>query len=179
MSKPQKLHASNDLAVKSVIVYDNLAFFANASSRLGRIGSQPKVAARWTIEGYPIDNLEQKATAEKSLIETADAHLIVIPAQHADAFPFHLREWLEQWAAHRQIPDAALAVIGDGTHADLPRTVSPELTRLAQKHGLNLIVDKVPAAGNEASRIEFPQEILTRELTRGLRSGGMADKIIV
>ena len=33
---------------------------------------------------------------------------------------------------------------------------------------------------DEASRISlgFPQEIFTRELTRGLRSGGMADRII-
>jgi aryl-alcohol dehydrogenase-like predicted oxidoreductase len=33
---------------------------------------------------------------------------------------------------------------------------------------------------DEASRIDlgFPQEIFTRELTRGLRSGGMADRIM-
>ena len=159
VSKPEKLQTAADFIMKSVIVYDDLAFFANANARLQRVGSRPEVGARWTIEGCPINTLEQEATAEKSLIEAADAHLIVIPAQHAHAFPLHLREWLEQWAALRQIQDAALAVIGGGTHADFSKTVSPELTTFVLQHGLNLIVDEGPIAGN-ATRVamSFPLE---------------------
>src|SRR5580765_3946293 len=44
---------------------------------------------------------------------------------------------------------------------------------------LSLAADQLKTL-DEASRIDlgFPQEIFTRELTRGLRSGGMADRII-
>ena len=145
--------------MKSVIIYDDLAFFANANARLQRVGRRPEVGAQWTIEGCPINTLEQETTAEKRLVEAADAHLIVMPARHAHAFPFHLRAWLEQWAALRQIQDAALAVIGDGTHADFPKTVNPELTMLVLKRCLNLIIDEGPAAGNTTKlAVRFPLE---------------------
>jgi hypothetical protein len=44
---------------------------------------------------------------------------------------------------------------------------------------LSLAADELKTL-DEAGRIDlgFPQEIFTRELTRGLRSGGMADRII-
>ena len=70
--------------MKAVIIFDDLAFFANANARLQRVGCQPKVNARWTIKSWPVNTLEQGAAAEKILIEAADAsrHLksIVNPA---------------------------------------------------------------------------------------------------
>src|SRR5437870_138031 len=70
-----------------------------------------------------------------------------------------LREWLERWAALRQIQDAAVPVIGDATHADFPRTVSPELAMLVQKQGLNFIIDELPVARNATKLVvRFPHE---------------------
>ena len=144
----EKLHASGDFTMKSVIIYEDLAFLANAIAKLQRVGCRPKVNARRTIKSWPINTLEQEAAAKKILIEAADAHLIVIPARYARTLPLGLREWLERWATLRQIQDAAVAVIGDATHADFPRTVSPELAMLVQKQGLNFIIDEVPVARN-------------------------------
>jgi len=90
--------------------------------------------------------------AEKILVESADTHLIVIPRRRAHSTPLWLLEWLERWAAVRQIPDAAVAVIEDGDHTDMTNTVSPELTLLVQKHGLNLITDN-GATANDAAQI--------------------------
>ena len=155
----EKLHASGDFTMKSVIIYEDLAFLANAIAKLKRVGCRPKVNARWTIKSWPINTLEQEAPAERSLIEAADAHLIVIPARYARTLPLGLREWLERWATLRQIQDAAVAVIGDATHADFPRTVSPELAMLVQKQGLNFIIDEVPVARNATKLVvRFPHE---------------------
>ncbi len=155
----EKLHATGDFTMKSVIIYEDLAFLANAIAKLQRVGCRPKVNARWTIKSWPINTLEQEAPAERSLIEAADAHLIVIPARYARTLPLGLREWLERWATLRQIQDAAVAVIGDATHADFPRTVSPELAILVQKQGLNFIIDEVPVARNATKLVvRFPHE---------------------
>ena len=145
--------------MKAIIIYDNLAFVAKAIIRIQHLGCRPELDVYWTTKGWPITNLEHATKAEKSLIDAADAHLILMPAQLAHAFPFHLREWLERWIALRQIQDAALAVLGDGTHSDFPKTVSPELTMLALEHNLNFIVDQDTASGGVAKvPVRFPLE---------------------
>src|SRR5205085_391713 len=116
-------------------------FLMTASARLQRLGCRPEVDVYWTVEGLQINTL-QGAAAAQSLIEAADAHLVVIPATHARSLPLRLTVWLERWAELRQIQDAALAVIDDGTLADFISTVSPELTQLVLKHALNLIIDE-------------------------------------
>jgi aryl-alcohol dehydrogenase-like predicted oxidoreductase len=73
------------------------------------------------------------------------------------------------WLRHRSVP--VIPIIG-----------ARKLTQLQDNLAsldLSLAPDQLKAL-DEASRIElgFPQEIFTRELTRGLRSGGMADRII-
>ena len=165
MSKAKQLRASNDFMMKSVIICDDLAFVEKASATLQRIGGRPDVGAGWTIKTWPTSSLKTAVTAEQNLNDAADAHLIIISAQHAQNLPSRLREWLEQWAALRQIKDAALAVIKDGVH-DFTKTVSLELTMLVQRHGLNLILDEWPVA-RDATRliVRFPR---ARELPHTL-----------
>jgi hypothetical protein len=154
------VEALGNVVMKSVILYDDLAFFSNASASLQRVGRRTDVDAGWAIVGWPIHSLEQSATRERSLVGAVDAHLIVIPDRLVHAFPFHLRKWLEQWAVRRQIQDAAVAVIGDSLHASHLKELSPELTVLVQKHGLNFITDESSAAGNAATSliVSFSQE---------------------
>ena len=160
MSHSEKLQRNWDFIMKSVIIWDDLAFVSKASASLKRVGCQRDVSACWTIKTCLASGLKQAATAELSLLEAADAHLIVIPSRLAQTFPFHLREWLGQWAALRQIEDAALAAIGDGIHADFTKTVRPELTLLVQRHGLHFIIDEDLVARNA-----------TRLITRVPRDG--------
>jgi hypothetical protein len=125
--------------MKAVIICDDVAFIGKANATLQRVGCQAGVSARWAIKSWPANVLNQAAMAEKTLVEAADAHLIVIPARHAHSLPFRLRDWLVRWAALRQIQDAALAVGGGGIDAGFAKTGSHELTRFARKHGLNFI----------------------------------------
>ena len=52
-------------------------------------------------------------TAAEALAEAVDAHLIVFVGHCAQAVPGWLHIWLEEWAAHRHVEEAALAVMGD------------------------------------------------------------------
>jgi hypothetical protein len=93
----------------------------------------------------------------RSILEAADAHLIVIPTPLVRALSSQLGEWLERWAAVRQIQDAALAVINDGNHG-FTNAASPELTKLVQKLGLNLILDERPVARETTKPgVRFPR----------------------
>ena len=162
MPKTETIDASDEVTLKSVIIYDDLAFVAKANATLQRVGSRPEVAACWSIKCWPRNALQSAVTMEKSIIEAADAHLIVIPTPRNRALSSHLREWLERWAALRQIQDAALAVINDGTYG-FTNAVSPELTMLVQKLGLNLILDERPAARETPKHaVRFPR---THELS--------------
>lgn len=157
--------------MKAVIFCDDSSLFAKANAALLREGCRSEVRAQWTINSWPVDDLSQASIAEEALIEAADTHLVIIPARHARSVPFGLRDWLQQWAAIRQIPDAALAVIGDGTNVGSPKTVSPELTMFALKHELNLIIDESTAFGNATETVvglllerEFPLPLELRRL---------------
>ena len=73
------------------------------------------------------------------------------------------------WLRHRSVP--VIPIIG--------ARKLPQLQDNLSSLELSLSADELKTL-DEASRIDlgFPQEIFTRELTRGLRSGGMADRII-
>ena len=73
------------------------------------------------------------------------------------------------WLRHRSVP--VIPIIG--------ARKLPQLQDNLASLELSLTADQLQTL-DDASRIDlgFPQEIFTRELTRGLRSGGMADKII-
>jgi hypothetical protein len=152
MSKSEKHHSSTELIMKAVLICDDFAFAARANTSLRRAGFCAGAKVQWTIQCWPVNALNQAAIAEKILVESADAHLIVIPGRRAQSTPLWLQEWLERWAAVRQIPDAAVAVIEDGDHTDLTNPVSRELTSLVQKHGLNLITDN-GATANAAAQL--------------------------
>ena len=163
MPKSNKRRTASDWIMKAVIICDAPSILVKAEAALLRVGRRSEVNAQWTIKCWPANALSQASIAEQALIEAADTHLVIIAARHACSVPFGLRDWLEQWATLRQIPEAALAVIGDGSHADLPKTVSSELTMLALKHDLNLIIDEGMAVENAmetAVRFPFERELL-------------------
>jgi hypothetical protein len=134
--------------MKAVIICDDFAFVAQANAKLQRVGRRRDVRAQWSVKSWPVNALNQSGMAEKALVEAADAHLIIVPARRAHTFPPWLRDWLERWAALRQIPEAALAVIGDVSDTDSTMTVSPELTSFVRKNGLNFITDKAVVPKN-------------------------------
>ena len=126
--------------MKAFIVYADFASVANANATLRRVGDSDDVRIRWVTKCCQVDVLREPGPFEKALIDAADAHLILFAARHSQFIPSWICDWLKRWAVLRQIQDAALAVIGDGTSLTLP--VNSELILLAEQLGLNFITGK-------------------------------------
>ena len=126
--------------LKAFIVYADFASAANANATLRRVGRRAGVRVRWIIKCWQVNVLREPGQFENALIDAADAHLILFAARHSQLIPSWICDWLKRWAVLRQIQDAALAVIGDGTSLTLP--VNSELILLAEQLGLNFITGK-------------------------------------
>src|SRR4051794_299479 len=122
--------------MKATIFCDDSAFAANACALLRRVGIRPGVNVRWKIKTWPIGALHHASVSERALLESTDAHLVVLPGKHARSLSPGLRVWLNRWAALRQLEDAAVGVIGDDADSDATNEVSLELRILIERHGL-------------------------------------------
>jgi hypothetical protein len=127
--------------LNALIIYDKIAAARKASAALQQVACCAKIAADWNIKPWRLDVLRLPAASDEALIEATDADLIVLAGAGAYSFPSWLREWLECWANHRQVGDAALARIHDGTEGEHSAAAVPELSRFAAHHGLGLIAE--------------------------------------
>src|SRR3954467_11435434 len=130
--------------MKATIFCDDSSFAAKARGLLRRVGDRPGVNLRWAIKTWPVNALHHASLSERALLESADAHLIVIPGKHAHSLSSHLRGWLNRWAALREVGDAAVGVIGDDADSVALTDVSLALRLLVHRHGLKLTNDKPP-----------------------------------
>jgi hypothetical protein len=156
--------------MKALILSDDPSMLAKAEATLLRVGSRSEVDAPWIVKCWPVNALMSSSLAKEALIEAADIHLVVLPMRRAHLFPSWLRDWLHQWAGLREIPKAAVAVIGDGARAEFARPVNPELARLVLQHNLELIVERGATGGNATQKPVIPPHELEFPLLRGRRS---------
>ena len=78
--------------------------------------------------------------AQAALVELADAQLIVLALHQTQFFPYGLMEWLESWAVHRQVQDAALAAYNNENGVVPSVRAVPELSQFAERHGLTFVL---------------------------------------
>ena len=139
--------------MKAIIFSDDSALATRTRSTLNRVARRPEVGIDWIMKHWRVITLRDASSSINALLEAADAHLIVIPAEYARSLPVHLHEWLEQWAGLREIEDAAVAVVGDNTSAGLRKGWDPDLGLLAQRHGLNLIMNEATVEETVAAKL--------------------------
>ena len=139
--------------MKAFILYADFASAANASATLRRVGASGDLRVRWIIKCRQADVLKEPGPFENALVDAADAHLILLAERQSQPIPSWVCDWLKRWALLRQIQDAGLAVIGDGTSLELPG--DSELILLAQQFGLNFITGN-DASVKDATRGEVP-----------------------
>src|SRR6266705_1445010 len=145
MIKLNQLDQPQDSSMKVMIIYDDFDSAAKANTTLQHSAHRADFAVQWNIRPWRVDLLKFPPTADEALTEALDAHLIVFAGQSAQSFPFWLERWLEQWAKHRRVKDAALAVVGAGSSEALSSTsAKPDLSQFAGRHDLNVIFnDKI------------------------------------
>jgi hypothetical protein len=125
--------------MKAVIIYDDFTCATQVKAMFERAAQRANEAVQWIITPWRLDMLGLPGSAEAALAEAVDAHLLLFGLQNPLVLPPWLRNWLEQWAEHRQVQAAALAV-WDGENGEvLPSYATPALSEFAARHGLSFI----------------------------------------
>ena len=114
--------------MKALIIYDNFVSAARASAMPHHSAQFRSVGVSWNVVPWRLDVMKFPPTAEESLTEAMDAHLIVFAGHFAQWVPSWLQNWLEHWAKCRRIRDAALAVIRAAGTNSSSNSMSPELS---------------------------------------------------
>jgi hydrogenase maturation factor HypF (carbamoyltransferase family) len=127
-----------DATMNAVIIYDEFDYATKANAMLERAAHRTDETTHWSVKPWRVDMLKLPLAAEAALSEATEAHLIVLAVRQVQ---FLLMNWLEQWAACRQIQEAALAVWGGGSADTRLARATPELSQFAGHHGLSLIFD--------------------------------------
>jgi len=135
------------LAMKAVIICEDFAFAAKSNALLRRVGRRAGVNVQWAVKCWPINSLRAADLAETALLECLDAHLIVLPARRARSTPPWVLDWLKQWAALRQVKEAALGVINESAPDGPAKPVCARLSAFVRQQELNLIIDEGSVAG--------------------------------
>jgi hypothetical protein len=116
----RELRDPEDTAMKALIIYDDLTCAVNTNAVLHRAAHQADVSVKWDIRPWPLNMLEFLPTADPAL-------------------PPWLMNWLERWAALRQVPDPALAVVGDRDAKSSTATATVDVSRFSRQFGLSFI----------------------------------------
>jgi hypothetical protein len=153
MPNHHEAHTSHNRTMKALIIYDNFTSAARASTTLQNAAHRAEISAQWDIKPWSIDALSLASAADEALTEAADADLIVFAGRRPYVLPAWLKDWLECWATRRQVGDAALAVMCDGTGAKLSAPAALELRRFAARHDLSFIANNNPADEDDATSI--------------------------
>ena len=141
-------------AMKALIIYDDITCAANTTAILHRVAHQADITVKWEITPWPLNRLEFPPSAKKALADAADAHLVVFGVRSTPRLPVWLMDWLEEWAGLRHIPDAAVAIIGDGTAVAAAAPATTELSQFARQHGLSFIFNNHGGIDDEPAFID-------------------------
>ncbi len=144
-----------------VILYDDSAIAAKANAMLETAAIRADQASLWSVKPWRFDLLCAPAGAEAALRDAEEAHLMVLAVHNQGALPARVANWVEAWAGRRQVADAALAVVDGGGGEAVPTTAEAELSDLARRHGLSLILGEDSRA--EAESAELWADLRERE----------------
>src|SRR6266568_940537 len=100
-----------ELTLKAAVIYDDFDFAARTAALLDRATARLDETTKWDLKPWRLDLLEPSSLADAALEETMDADLVVVALCKNHLLPDDLMEWLEHWAGHRQVGNAALMVL--------------------------------------------------------------------
>ena len=148
--------------MKAAIIYDDLKCASMANAMLERASYRADEVVLWNVKPWRLDLLILPPSRAEALKDTADVHLIVLALRRDQSLPVQLLDWLEHWAANRQVGEAALAVFSDGSGETLSASDLSELSWFAERHGLTLILNDGVSVEDESAR--FVRDLQEREV---------------
>jgi len=136
--------------MNATILYEERAAAKRAKALLEGASARTDAGTPWSVKPWRLDMLDWPPLAQAVLRETTNAHLVMLAVCGKEEFHPGFLSWLETWATHRQVRDAALAVVGgDGFSTAAIAT----LDKFAERHGLRLILDKAGPAKDSLPRV--------------------------
>jgi hypothetical protein len=151
-----------DGTMNAVVLYDTFDFAAKANAMLGRAAHWTDEITHWSVKPWRVDMLKLPPAAEAALVEAAEAHLMVLELRQVQSLVPWLVDWLERWAAGREVQDAALAVWDGGNAVSRSARATPELSQFAGRHGLSLIFNDNALLEDES--LIFASDLHEREV---------------
>ena len=126
--------------LKALIIYQNFASAIKANTALQNLKLPADTGADWEVVPVRMEMLKLQPTATQALMATMDARLVFFVGAFSQSLPFWVLDWLQRWAAVRQVKDAVVAV-NAGAYGDAPALpVIRALRQFAGDHGLNFII---------------------------------------
>lgn len=135
-----------EATMNAIIIYEECSCAGKASALLKRASDRADGATQWSVRPWRLDMLDRPPLAQDAQRDVAEAHLIVLAVCGRSEIPPRLLNWLEGWAGHRQVQDAALAVFDGGNGDSFSATATPALREFAQRYGLSFIFGDVSPA---------------------------------
>jgi len=121
------------MALKAVIIFDNLALAARAITALENAATGAGEAFKWDIKSWQADVLNRPDLTGVTVAVAADADLVVLALDKMRNASDELLDWLEHWSEHRRIEDAAVMAFCPD---DSPPAFFNELKWFAEWRGL-------------------------------------------
>ena len=137
--------------MNAVIIYDD---FDEASRTIALLAGRVLRAhetTRWKVRPWRFDQVIHLARADAARAEAAASHLLVLAIGQGQCVPGWLLEWLEQWATHREVQEAVLAIWVDGHDDANPGPAACAVAEIAGRHGLSFSIYDVQPVANEST----------------------------
>jgi hypothetical protein len=142
-----------EVSMNAVVIYESSEAARQANAILRRASDRADATTQWNVRQWRVELLGWPPFARRALDDAIEAHLLLLAIGNATEFPPELLNWLEVWAARREVQDAAMAVL-DNTGGDtVSASVARVLHEFAERHGLSLIRGDV-TSGEEESAAE-------------------------
>jgi hypothetical protein len=133
------IETESQMALKAVIIFDNLALAARAVTTLENAATGAGETVKWDIKSWQADVLKRPDFTGVTVAVAADADLVVLALDKMRSASDELLDWLEHWSEHRKIEDAAiLAFCPD----DSPKDFFNELKWFAEWRGLDFLENR-------------------------------------
>lgn len=100
-----------ELTLKAAIIYDDFDFAARTAALLQGAAVRADEALHWDLRPWRLDLLTSSSLAAAAHDETVDADLIVVALCKTHLLRDEVLGWLEHWASHRRVGDAAILVL--------------------------------------------------------------------
>jgi hypothetical protein len=136
--------------MKALIIYETISSALKAIISLRNADSSAGQQTPWKIKLWRIGLMRFPSMAGEALHESSDTNLILCAVRRTQALPSWMKHWLERWAMHRKIADAAVALMVDDAHDTGQVALANDMSKFSADHNLTFVANSEQKSKAEA-----------------------------